>query len=298
MRHAARSSGALDALEQGGRLQPITVESDEEIAQERAEAFARDDPEVVAIVGDLLPRLVVPGGADDAARRRVVAGNDRGCRRGRDRRKNRDGFLVRATGRQRLERGQAPIGQCGLHHARRCGVDDDQQNLHEAGTIHEPCHGMAPLSWQSYTWRDAGGFRWGREQIEIGGAMRTAIVTNVSQRFRACAARRRVGAATVAATLACAASLLAQQEDVLPRPPLSLTASVSNSTVALQWVRNPAGMAAESFQIHAGSVAGASNIAVITLPAGVTTLSANAPPGRYFVRVIAVNRFGASPSVE
>jgi hypothetical protein len=97
----------------------------------------------------------------------------------------------------------------------------------------------------------------------------------------------------------CAGPVLAQQEDVLPRAPLSLAASVSNNSVTLQWAANPLGLAAESFQVHAGTSPGLSNVAIITLPASVTALSATAPPGTYFVRVIAVNRFGVSgPSNE
>ena len=70
--------GPLDHLEHRRRLQPVAVEAEQEVVDEMAEALARDDPEVVAVVGDLLRARVEPGGAGDAVLCRVAAGDDRG----------------------------------------------------------------------------------------------------------------------------------------------------------------------------------------------------------------------------
>jgi len=68
--------------------------------------------------------------------------------------------------------------------------------------------------------------------------------------------------------------------------------------VSLQWVPPAAGCAASSYVVQAGSAPGLSNIAVVNVgPA--TSLSATAPNGAYYVRVVAVNAFGGStPSSE
>ena len=55
-----RPARALDHLEQRRRRQAVTVQPDEEVAQELAEPLLRDHPEVVAVVRDLLPDGVVP----------------------------------------------------------------------------------------------------------------------------------------------------------------------------------------------------------------------------------------------
>jgi len=82
-----------------------------------------------------------------------------------------------------------------------------------------------------------------------------------------------------------------------PARPTSLLASGSGSVVNLQWVAPP-GDTHTGFVIEAGSAPGLANLAV--LPVGNTTsFSTTAPPGRYYVRVRAVNTRGASePSNE
>ena len=67
-----RPAGSLDLFEQRRRQQAVAVEPDQEIVEERLEALARDHPEVVAVVRDLLPRLVEPRRADDAGSRRIL----------------------------------------------------------------------------------------------------------------------------------------------------------------------------------------------------------------------------------
>jgi hypothetical protein len=77
-----------------------------------------------------------------------------------------------------------------------------------------------------------------------------------------------------------------------PNAPTNLTGSVSGSDVFLSWVPSSAGCPATGFVVQAGSAPGLSNIAVLNVGAA-TTLSAIAPPGTYYVRVIAVNGAGA-----
>jgi Fibronectin type III domain len=85
---------------------------------------------------------------------------------------------------------------------------------------------------------------------------------------------------------------------VPPEAPRNLAGNVSGRLVTLAWTPAPAGCAATSYVVQAGSAPGLSNIAVINV-ANATTLSATAPPGTYYVRVIALNAAGGSPvSVE
>jgi hypothetical protein len=71
------SSGALRQLEQRRRDEPIPIEADEEVAHERADAFLRDHPEVIAVVGHAPAFDVEPRGAGNAMLSRIAAGDDR-----------------------------------------------------------------------------------------------------------------------------------------------------------------------------------------------------------------------------
>jgi hypothetical protein len=83
-----------------------------------------------------------------------------------------------------------------------------------------------------------------------------------------------------------------------PEPPTGLGAAVSGSVVTLTWSPAPTGCRALTYVVQAGSASGLSDLALFSL-GGVTSLSVSAPPGTYFVRVVAVNAFGASaPSDE
>ena len=67
--------------------------------------------------------------------------------------------------------------------------------------------------------------------------------------------------------------------------------------VGLSWIPNAAGPPATYFEIHAGSGPGLSDIAILALTQ--TVFVATAPPGTYYVRVLAVNSAGVSaPSNE
>jgi len=78
-----------------------------------------------------------------------------------------------------------------------------------------------------------------------------------------------------------------------PRAPQDLTGSASGNTVTLNWSAPSSGCAATSYAVHAGSSPGLSNVTVANVGAA-TSLSASAPAGTYYVRVVALNTFGGS----
>ncbi len=83
-----------------------------------------------------------------------------------------------------------------------------------------------------------------------------------------------------------------------PLAPLALLATVQGTAVTLQWTENPFGPVITGYQIHAGTATGVTNIGVIPLAAIARTLSVTAPPGTYFVRLVAVNAVGRRRAVE
>jgi predicted phage tail protein len=78
-----------------------------------------------------------------------------------------------------------------------------------------------------------------------------------------------------------------------PLAPLALLATVQDTSVAMQWTENPQGPIITGYQVRAGSAPGLTDIGVLPLPATARTFTANAPPGTYYVRVVAVNAAGA-----
>ena len=80
-----------------------------------------------------------------------------------------------------------------------------------------------------------------------------------------------------------------------PRALADLLVTVQGTTVTLQWREDPLGPVVAGTLLQAGSAPGLANLAVVALPAGVHTFAAAAPPGTYFVRVLAVNAAGVSP---
>jgi hypothetical protein len=84
-----------------------------------------------------------------------------------------------------------------------------------------------------------------------------------------------------------------------PLPPRAFLSTVIGTSVAFQWTENPLGPTIAGYQLQAGSAPGLADIAVLPLPATARTFAANAPPGTYYVRVVAVNAAGAGlPSNE
>jgi hypothetical protein len=79
-----------------------------------------------------------------------------------------------------------------------------------------------------------------------------------------------------------------------PDPPTTLTASVSGTTVTLNWMAATAGGPASSFVIEVGSAPGASNLLVLDTNSTATSFVATGAPGTYFVRVKARNSAGTS----
>ena len=77
-----------------------------------------------------------------------------------------------------------------------------------------------------------------------------------------------------------------------PLSPLALLATVQNTTVTMQWTENPQGPGITGYQVRAGSAPGLTDISVATLPPTARTFNAVAPPGTYYVRVVAVNAAG------
>lgn len=81
-----------------------------------------------------------------------------------------------------------------------------------------------------------------------------------------------------------------------PRGPSGLAASVSATNVHLRWSPPSGGSPAEmpaAYLLEAGSVPGASDL-VSAVIGNITSFSASAPPGTYYVRVRGVNARGVS----
>jgi hypothetical protein len=121
------ATGALDQLEERWRLEPVTVEADEEIANERAKAFLGNDPEIIAVIGNFVAGGVEPRRPCDTVLGRVGAGDDGGRRGGSDGREDGHRRLVHAPRvGDALEIDQPPSLDCGTDNARRGSIDDDE----------------------------------------------------------------------------------------------------------------------------------------------------------------------------
>jgi glucose/arabinose dehydrogenase len=83
-----------------------------------------------------------------------------------------------------------------------------------------------------------------------------------------------------------------------PGAPVNLESIVNGSTVTVRWTAPTSGSAPASYQLEAGSVPGAANLALV--PAATTELSfSGIPAGTYYVRVRSVGAGGVSvPSNE
>ena len=109
----------------------------------------------------------------------------------------------------------------------------------------------------------------------------------------------------VQATNVCGASvpsnevvLVVQPCTAAPLAPTGLTIVKTGTFLAVSWTA-PAGTPATSYTLAVGSAPGSSDLAVLATGTTSTTLSGNAPVGRYYVRVLAQNACGLSgPSNE
>ena len=149
---SGRPARALDHLEQRWGRQAVTVQPDEEVAEELAEPFLGDDPEVVAVVRDFFPDGVIPCSAGDAVLRRIRTRDDGTGRCRRDGRENRDRPLVHTAGiGHTLEVRKSARKNRGTYHPRRRRVDDDEEHLHQPRPLQCEClrRGASPSARRS-----------------------------------------------------------------------------------------------------------------------------------------------------
>lgn len=79
-----------------------------------------------------------------------------------------------------------------------------------------------------------------------------------------------------------------------PGRPSDFAAAVSGGAVRFTWRVDPNAAAPERYWLEAGSVPGQRNLARIAISQPTTEFVASAPPGTYYVRLIATNRYGNS----
>jgi hypothetical protein len=85
----------------------------------------------------------------------------------------------------------------------------------------------------------------------------------------------------------------------IPGPPTGLVAGIAvDRTVTLTWQRSSAGGAPTGYVIEAGDAPGRSNLAVLPTGSSTTSFRVAAPPGRYHVRVRALNAAGTSAASD
>lgn len=102
----------------------------------------------------------------------------------------------------------------------------------------------------------------------------------------------RVQARNAFGTSAPSTELRVDVQPRAPNPPLATIAAVSAGTVRIEWQAPPLGWPATGYLLEAGTAPGLSDIG--TLPVTGLSFEAPVPPGRYYVRIRAVNAYGAS----
>lgn len=102
----------------------------------------------------------------------------------------------------------------------------------------------------------------------------------------------RVAARNQFGTSASSSEVMVQVSPAPPGPPTASRVVVSGNSVHLDWQAPVGGWPATSYLLDAGTAPGLRNIG--TLPVNGTTFDAAVPPGRYYVRIRAVNAYGAS----
>jgi hypothetical protein len=80
-----------------------------------------------------------------------------------------------------------------------------------------------------------------------------------------------------------------------PLAPLNLTASMLASSVSLSWTQPDSGPVPNAQAVVAGTAPGLTDLGAIELTGTATSFSTTAPPGTYYVRIVALNSCGASP---
>ena len=80
-----------------------------------------------------------------------------------------------------------------------------------------------------------------------------------------------------------------------PFAPQALVASVAGRTVSLLWAQPDSGPVASTQRVVAGAAPGLGDLADIEVPGPATSFTTTAPPGIYYVKVVALNACGSSP---
>jgi len=80
-----------------------------------------------------------------------------------------------------------------------------------------------------------------------------------------------------------------------PAAPAALLATVVGTQLTFRWEPPATGAVVAGYELHAGWSPGATTIGRIPLPASPRQFAIAAPPGTYYVRVVAVNAAGAGP---
>ena len=80
-----------------------------------------------------------------------------------------------------------------------------------------------------------------------------------------------------------------------PFAPQALVASVAGRTVSLLWAQPDSGPVASGQRVVAGAGPGLGDLADIEVPGPTTSFTTTAPPGIYYVKVVALNACGSSP---
>lgn len=105
----------------------------------------------------------------------------------------------------------------------------------------------------------------------------------------------RVAARNGAGTGPTTADVVASVGRAAPGAPGNLTATVAGSLITLNWLPPGSGGAVSDYSLQAGTAPGLANVFSGVI-GPVTSLSANAPPGEYYLRVYARGPGGTSPA--
>ena len=85
---------------------------------------------------------------------------------------------------------------------------------------------------------------------------------------------------------------------VPPSPPGLFSAEVAGPIITFAWTVPQEGGAPTSYTLRAGSAPGLSNLASLNIVGPTTTFQAEAPPGTYYLRLVARNQYGLSAASD
>jgi hypothetical protein len=104
----------------------------------------------------------------------------------------------------------------------------------------------------------------------------------------------RVQASNAFGTSAPSAEVRVDVQPAPPGPPVATTGTVLSRAVQVVWEAPAGGWPATGYLLEAGTAPGRADLG--TVPLAATSFQASAPPGRYYVRVRAVNAHGIGPA--